>query len=201
MLVALLVVLLRLRPELKRFWPVVIPLFAVIHVALPNTLGSLLSSFHPEGGLVASEQVGKGTYGSGRLADLGPGLHEAKSRLLFGQGFGTRITEWGRANSPILDDEWLASLLEVGLLGICAWLWLFVRAYRRLARRARDDPSARGWLLAALASTVVAFPIGMATYDAFSFIQVNLMLYLLLALGAVLLQLPEEEPEAAADGA
>jgi len=192
MLIALLIVLVRLRPELKRLWPVIIPLLAVVHVALPNTLGSLTGSFHPKGGLVASEQVGKGTYGSGRLADLGPGLHEAKSRLLFGEGYGTRITEWGRANAPILDDQWLGTLLETGLLGFISWIWLFGRAYRRLARRARSDPSPRGWLLAALAACAVAFPIGMMTYDAFAFIQVNLMMYMLLAFGAILLALPEQ---------
>ena len=192
MLVALIFVLVRLRPELKRLWPALIPLLAVIHVALPNTLGALVGSFHPKGGLVKSEQQGKGTYGSGRLADLGPGLHEAKSHLLFGEGYGTRITEWGRANAPILDDQWLGTLLEVGLLGTCAWLWLFGRAYRRIARRARSDPSPRGWLFSALAASIIAFPIGMMTYDAFAFIQVNLMLYLMLAFAAILLALPEQ---------
>jgi polysaccharide biosynthesis protein PslJ len=201
MLVVLSFVLVRLRPELKRFWPILIPLFAVVHVALPNTLGSIVGSFHPKGGLVASEQVGKGTYGSGRLADLGPGLHETKSHPLFGEGFGTRITEWGRANAPILDDQWLATLLETGLLGIFSWIWLFGRAYRRLARRARSDDSSQGWLVAALAASIIAFPIGMMTYDAFSFIQVNLMVYVLLALGAVMLQLPEHVTEVTANEA
>jgi polysaccharide biosynthesis protein PslJ len=199
MLVVLSFVLVRLRPDLKRFWPVLIPLLAIVHVALPNTLGSIVSSFHPKGGLVASEQVGKGTYGSGRLADLGPGLHEAKSYALFGEGFGTRITEWGRANAPILDDQWLNTLLETGALGILSWIWLFGRAYRRLARGARSDDSSHGWLLAALAASIVAFPIGMMTYDAFSFIQVNLMVYVLLALGAVLLQVPGRVPEVTAN--
>jgi hypothetical protein len=199
MLVAGAFVLVRLRPELRRFWPLLIPLLAVVHVALPNTLGSIVSSFHPKGGLVASEQVGKGTYGSGRLADLGPGLHEAKSHALFGEGFGTRITEWGRANAPILDDQWLGTLLETGAVGIFSWVWLFGRAYRRLARRARSDDSPHGWLVAALAASVVAFPIGMLTYDAFSFIQVMLMVYVLLALGSVLLQQAPPVKEVAAN--
>ena len=199
MLVVLSFVLVRLRPELKRFWPILLPLLAVVHVALPNTLGSIVSSFHPKGGLVASEQVGKGTYGSGRLADLGPGLHEAKSHALFGEGFGTRITEWGRANAPILDDQWLNTLLETGVLGIVSWIWLFGRAYRRLARRARSDDSTQGWLIAALAASIIAFPIGMLTYDAFSFIQVNIMFYVLLALGAVLLQMPQRDAEVTAN--
>jgi O-antigen ligase len=200
MLAALLFVLVRLRPELKRLWPVLIPLLAVVHVALPNSLGALVGSFHPKGGIVKGEQA-RGGHGSGRLLNLGPGLQEAKSSLLFGEGYGTRITEWGRANANILDDQWLGTLLETGLFGLFAWIWLFGRAYRRLARRARDDPSPQGWLAAGLAASIIAFPVGMMTYDAFAFIQVTLMLYMLLAFGAILLARPLQTTTEEADHA
>lgn len=189
MLLAVLLVHLRLRPrETRRLWRWVVPLVVVVHLAVPGSIGALRASFFPPGGVVAQESAGAGTYGSGRLADLGPSLAEWRLHPLFGEGFGTRIPDPGPTqNAAILDDQWLGTLLETGALGIAAWLWLFVAAYRRLARAARADRTERGWLCTALAASVVAFAVGMATYDAFSFIQVTLVFFVLLALGAVAL--------------
>ena len=87
-------------------------------------------------------------------------------------------------NAPILDDEWLGTLLETGAAGFLALLWLFGRAARRLGKAARRDESPRGWLAAGLAAAIVAFAVGMATYDAFSFIQVTFLLFILLGVAA-----------------
>ena len=188
MLLVACVVFLWLRPkETKRFWPALVPLLVVIHVALPATLGPLKNSFFPEGGLINEQRASAGTYGSGRIADLGPSLHEAKRTLVFGQGYGTRITEWGRANAPILDNQWLGILLETGLVGFVGLLWLFLRAIRRLGRAAKEDRSPRGWLFVGLTAGIAAYGVGMFTYDAFAFIQSTFILFVLLAFGAVLL--------------
>jgi hypothetical protein len=69
-----------------------------------------------------------------------------------------------------------------------------VRSVGRFGRAAKRDLGDRGWLLAAVASSVAAFAVGMFTYDAFSFIQVTFMMFVLVALGAAVFRL-EPEPE------
>jgi hypothetical protein len=182
------------RAEMVRLLPLLPVALVLIQVAMPGTLGTFRAIFFPKGGLVAEEQEGEGT-GTGRVADIGPSLQEWGRQPLFGQGFGTRLTsQFDRLqNARILDDQWLSSLLEVGMIGVAALVWMIVRAIRRLKRYAKQDASDYGWLLAALAASIYAFAIGMFTYDAFSFIQVTFMLFLLLGLSAAALGLKDRD--------
>ena len=116
---------------------------------------------------------------------------------MFGQGAGTRVNDFQdpKFNAPITDDQWLASLLELGVVGVVALIWFFTASIRRLGRLARRDDSDDGWLLAALASALAAYAIGMLTFDAFNFVQVTMLAFLLAALGVVLLRPhPSGEP-------
>ena len=192
MLIVILAVLLWLRPrQVKRFWPVLLPAIVVIHVMLPGTIGTLRSSFFPEEGLIAQQSENAGQRGSGRIADLGPALDEYSQTPTFGQGFGTRLTGRDKQNAQILDNQWLKTLLETGLVGALAWLWIYVRSVRRLARVAKEDQSEDGLLFVALAASILSFAIGMVLYDAFSFIQVTFVLFIVLALGCVALSARE----------
>jgi O-antigen ligase/polysaccharide polymerase Wzy-like membrane protein len=195
MLVVVFIVFLRLRPiETKRLWRFLLPGLIVIHVALPGALGTLQESFFPKGGLVAEQQAGAGGRGSGRLADVGPSLKEWKRQFVLGQGFGTRVVDEGRINAFILDDQWLGTLLETGIVGVLAWIWLFRRFLKLVNREARRDQTDRGWLLTALSASVLAYALAMLTYDAWSFIQVTFLLFILLGVGAVVLQQEDLEP-------
>ena len=49
----------------------------------------------------------------------------------------------------------------------------------------RRNPSVKGWLYAGLAASVLAYAVGMATFDAFSFVQVTFLFFTLLR-GSVL---------------
>ena len=188
MLLAVIGVFLWLRgKETRRLWPAVIPVLIVIHIALPGALGSLKDAFLPPGGLIAEQAAGAGTTGSGRIADLSPSLAEFAHKPILGQGFGTRVVDLGRQNALILDNQWLGTLLETGAVGALAWGWLFFRFVRRAGREAKADPSQRGWLLAAIAASVTAYAVGMIAYDAFAFIQVTFLLFILLGLGVAVL--------------
>lgn len=180
---------------MKQLWPLIIPLVLAAQLALPGTFGSIKASFFPQGGLIAQQSAGAGGYGSGRIADLGPGLHEWSQRPIFGEGFGTRITDRGVANALILDNQWLGTLLETGVVGIASWVWLFGRLIRRLGRRAKGDETPLGWLFAGLAAAVAAYAVSMFFYDAFSFIQEIFILFILMGIGSVALALaPSGEP-------
>jgi polysaccharide biosynthesis protein PslJ len=192
MLLALVVVYLALRPrETRRLWPALLPAVLLIHIAAPGALGSLREQFSPQGGLIAQQDNHKNNakdaqLANGRIADLGPAFHnELAPDPALGEGYGTRLTGYTETftNAPILDDQWLGSLLETGVFGVVAWLWLFGRAVRRLARAGKADQSDDGWLFVSLAASVASFAAGMFFYDAFSFIQVTFLLYIVLALG------------------
>ena len=168
-----------------RAWPLIIPAVVVIQFALPGVLRSLESSFFPQGGLVAQQSLHPGWSGSGRLTDLGPTLKEWRTSPLVGQGYSTRQPD-KQPDTAILDDQWLKTLVETGLVGALGWLWLFVRSIRRLARQAREEGPDGGWLEISLAAGIAAFAAGMAFYDAFSFVQVTVILFIILGLGAAL---------------
>jgi O-antigen ligase len=183
------VVFLWLRPqEVRRMWPMLLVVPVAIHFVLPGTLGAIKQSFMPAGGLVSEQHASANTVGSGRLADLGPGLDLWRRQPLLGQGYGTQVVDMsaGGVESNILDDQWLGTLIGTGAIGFFGWLWFFTRAIRRFGAEAKRDQSERGWLLAAIAASVAAYAVGMVTFDAFAFIQVTFLMFILVGLGAAL---------------
>jgi hypothetical protein len=194
-LVAMLLVFIWMRPrETVRLWPLVIVFVLATHFAAPGTLGTLKEAFVPQGGLIAEQQSSPGSSGSGRLADLGPSLEKWAENPVLGGGYGTRVTTGDEANAPILDDQWLGTLLEIGAAGVAAWVWLFIRVLRRGGRAAREDSTPRGDLIVALSAAIAGFAVGMFTFDAFGFTQVTFLLFVLLGFLAVLLR---EQPDRA----
>jgi O-antigen ligase len=176
-------------------WPLGIVLLVATHFAMPGTLGTFRAALFPQGGLIKQQQSSKGSCSSGgRLTDLGPSFAAAAQKPLFGYGYGTRIVDGEHPNACILDDQWLGTLLENGTAAIVGWLWLFLRVARRLGRAARDDDSARGWLLVALCASLIGCSVGMLTFDAFSFIQVNFLIFILLAFSSIALAQRPAQP-------
>jgi O-antigen ligase len=189
MLFPIVLVFLWLRPsDTRRLWPVLVPVVCAAYFAVPGTLGSIKGAFFPEGGLIAQQSKNAGFGGSGRIADIDPALAEWAERPLLGQGYSTRQTGRENRQTLILDNQWLKTLVETGIVGAFAWLWLYGRFIRRLGAEAKRDRSADGVLAVALASSVAAFAVGMFFFDAFSFIQVTFLLFFVLGLGAALLR-------------
>ena len=182
-LTAVAIVFLWLRPRsLKPLVPFIVPALIVVHLALPGAIGGIRAAFFPSTGLIEDQTKFGGRVSGDRLA---PEWARIRANPAFGAGYGTRLTEAGlRQNSRVLDDEWLGTTAETGLVGLLAWVWFFARFIRRAGREARADTSSRGWLLTALTAGVFAFAVSMLTFDAFSFIQVTFVLFLLAALGA-----------------
>jgi hypothetical protein len=187
------VALLVRKPVVTRHWPVALALLAAVHLAAPHTLGSLYHSFLPQGGLVHSQTARGGEVGSGRLADIGPGLRSWKQKPVFGHGLGTgktsRSTDPGaivdpRTGAPIIfDDQYLNSLVSIGFLGLAGVLWFVWGAVRRLVTTARHRTGPAGDLVAACAVACAGFGAGMLTFDAFAFVQCTLIFFLIAATG------------------
>jgi len=203
-LVVIILVFLWLRPrQVLRCWPALLPALVAVHFVAPGALGGVEQGFFPAGGLLAQQShvfVERGGHvtDNTRLSRWGPSIQEwMEHNPLFGEGFGTRVTGLlpnGRMNpddnANVLDDEWLTTLLETGLVAVIGWWWLFGRVVRRLARRAKvEGPSPDGWLFVGLAASIASFAASMFFYDAFSFIQATSVLFVLLAFAATLLSL------------
>jgi O-antigen ligase/polysaccharide polymerase Wzy-like membrane protein len=196
MLIALLVSFLCIKPrDTVRLLPMLLPLMVVIQVVMPGTLGTMKSLLNPS--YVIKEQSYDEGGGAGRVADLGPALARWSQQPFLGSGFGTKIADpnaQAGSDQQILDDQWLGSLLEIGAFGVLALLWLYIRAIRRLTRHARSDTSPEGWLAAGLAAALISFIVGMLTFDAFAFVQVTFLSFIVLALGSVITMPAEPEP-------
>jgi polysaccharide biosynthesis protein PslJ len=187
-------VFIRLRPrEAKRMWPLAVLLVVATHFAAPGTLGTLQAAVFKPNSVVPHhpDQAKQDACRSGgRLANLGPALSRDSQKPLFGYGYGTLITTGLHPNACFLDDQWLTTLSEDGAVAVLGWLWLFFRAGRRLGRASREDETDRGWLLVALCASLTGCAAAMLTFDAFSFVQVALLLFILLALASVVLATP-----------
>lgn len=214
-IVGLLVVLgvfLWMRPrQTFKCWPALIPILAIVQIVMPGAVRGTVNAFFPKGGLIAEQSATFAAHGrqqdASRLSRIGPQLRGTfvKHNEFFGKGYGTRIVGRVSANSAapallsdqILDDQWLGNLLDTGMVGFVAWLWLFVRVIRRLRARARAELSSEeGWLPVALAASILCYAVSMYFYDAFGFIQATVMMYILLGCASVLLWLPVTRPRA-----
>jgi hypothetical protein len=204
-----------------RCWPALLPLLIVVHFLDPGAIGGLYKGFFPGGGGVVAQEsqtfIGPGGVheNANRLSRWGPELHEfSRYNPLFGEGFGTRITGktsltaqtsklngWGdysfsgapgsEDNAEVLDDQWLGTMLEVGVLGLIAWGWLFGRAIKRLGARAKlERDTSDGWLPVATAAALAGFVASMLFYDAFAFTQGDFLMHLVIGFAAALLLLP-----------
>jgi polysaccharide biosynthesis protein PslJ len=201
MLIVIGIVFLWLRPgKTLRMWWAIIPLLVACNVVMPHTLGILKTSFFPEGGLINEQRSSEGsTTAGGRATDFAPVLARVHERPIFGVGFATTVMPvQGQVDQPlgvatppptrILDNQWLGTLLETGYVGAFAWLWLFLRFVRRIGRAARQDrdDTGDGWLLVGITAAIASHAVGMFTYDAFAFTQATFIMFILMALGAIL---------------
>jgi polysaccharide biosynthesis protein PslJ len=186
MLLALLIVFFWLRTaSVKRVWPLLLPVIVLTQFLVPGTLGSVVSSFFPEGGLIAQQESSAGDCSSsGRVADLGPTLAEVAKKPFLGYGYGTRVVTGPTPNACILDNQWLGTTYELGYLGLIAWLLLFIRVARRYGRAGKKDDSPTGWLMVAATASAIAYAVGSFTFDSLGFSQVTFVLFLVLGLGA-----------------
>ncbi|MET0938704.1 MAG: O-antigen ligase family protein [Gaiellaceae bacterium] len=201
MAVVMTIVGLVVRPEqVLKYWPVLLVLPAIAHVAAPGTLGALYKSIFPEEGLAADLQGREGLGGSGRLADLAPGIDLWRESPLVGHGLGfvattasplaEGATQGATGFQIIFDNQYMATLVSLGALGLIAAIWVVWGAAFKLirsARRHREGPEAD--LVAACALSCAGFGASMLFFDAFAFVQATLVFFIIAAVGLRLRQL------------
>lgn len=204
---AMLAVALWLRPRMVvRYWPVLLVLPVVVHVVSPGVLGGLYKSFFPEQGLFSTLNERAGEGGSGRFADVAPGLDLWATSPIVGKGLGSQLSTGastgptagfpglGRQVDIIFDNQYLNTLVSAGALGFVAAIWFIWGAAIKLARAARRTHGPPGELIAACSVGCFGFAASMFLFDAFSFVQSTLVLFMLAALGLRMRQLTRLQP-------
>jgi polysaccharide biosynthesis protein PslJ len=177
---------------ITKYWPVLLVLPILMHAAAPGALGSLYKSFFPKGGLVSDAATGGGESGSGRLADIGPGLDLWSKSPLVGKGIGDQLVtpttpatkSLGQANVELIfDDEYLNTLVVMGLFGLLAIVWFVWGSVIRLSKAAKRIHGPPGDMITACAVSGTGFVVSMFLFDAFSFVQATLVFVILAAAG------------------
>lgn len=153
----------------------------------PAVITTLQESFNPaEGGIVEEQQSEGGPRSAGRIADIGPTLRDIGERPLFGVGFGSRVVTEEGTNARILDNQYLTTAVEAGLVGLAALVALVLVPIRWLWRTARRQDLDRRLtdLAAVFAASMSAFAAGMVVFDTIAFGQVVVLFLAFLAAAA-----------------
>ena len=192
MIVAMIIMGLILRGRaLLRYWPLLIVMPFVVHFVAPGAMGGIYKAFFPEEGLVSDLGDRAGQTGSGRIADLGPGLEIWRTSPLVGVGIGEQTipaevapgVPANQAPELIFDDQYLNTLVTMGALGFVAVVWFVWGGVIKLARAARRRLGQPSDLLAACCISAAGFGASMALFDAFSFVQATLLFFLIVGIG------------------
>ena len=189
--------------EVTRFWPLLLVLPFVVHYVAPGTLGGIYKAFFPEEGLVSDLNVRAGEGGSGRLADIEPGLDLWERKPILGHGLGSQFATGedpgssGIVQSPtegiIFDDQYLNTLVSLGILGLVATVWFVWGAAGKLGRAARRRAGPQADLFAACSVSCAGYAASMLLFDSFAFVQSTLMFFLIAALGLRARELSKQE--------
>ncbi|GIU94455.1 MAG: O-antigen polymerase [Gaiellaceae bacterium] len=176
--------------EARRFIPLALVVLACVHLLVPGALGSLRQGLSPSRAIAEQQSLPDSELSAGRIADLGPSFEEFSRKPVLGYGAGTRIVVGEKANARLLDNQWLGTLLDTGIVGVFALAWLFARFVSRLTRASAAAAPADAVLLVALACSALAYAVGMFFFDSFAFIQVTLVLFVVLGAGCALALAP-----------
>ena len=154
--------------ERRRAIPVALGGAAVIWVAVPSLVPLLYQLFATTGAESSS---------TSRLDAYSSATPFITAHPWLGEGFGTFLPQ----TYFFVDDQYLTSLIETGLLGLLALLSLFgLGCYlARTARRSCADEKTRD-LLQCLAVSVVTVALSFFTFDALGFATFSGMTFLLL---------------------
>jgi polysaccharide biosynthesis protein PslJ len=182
------------RENLLRLLTIVVVVVLVVKVAAPGSLRTLYAAFTPQGGLISEQQRRAGDEGSGRIADLGPAVDLWLDRPVLGRALGTGITradsrrernatEGVREPRIIFDNQYLGTMVYLGLVGLIAVLWFVWSTVRKLGVAARRVGGVDGDLLVACAASCAGYGVSLAVFDAFAFVQASLIFFAIAALG------------------
>jgi O-antigen ligase len=175
---AAVVVLFAYRPRaLIRLAPLGLVLLMLANALSPGALGSLRGQLRPD-------RVGGSTSTLGRTQDYTAVAPDVKAHLATGRGYGSYDSHKYR----LLDNQYLALLIETGVLGVAAYVAMMLAILLTAHRIIRSGDSSRAPPALAIAGAAAAFIVCNALFDVLAFAQVPYLFFLLAALVVVLAQ-------------
>ena len=171
------------RRELLKLAPLGLIVIVVISALSPGALGSTVRQF------TRSDALNVPTV-SDRASDYDAVRPDVWSHLAFGRGWGS----YNHVDYRILDSEILHRLIEMGVVGLIAYLMIpgAVLLSARATIAARDPRSAPAALVGAAAA--VAFIAASTFYDVMSFPHATYIFLYVAGLAAVAIGRPDEVP-------
>jgi O-antigen ligase len=158
-----------------RLTPLALVLFVVIHLTAPGALGGVINQFAPG-------SVNKVNTTQDRVSDYEAVVPDVVDHPLLGRGYGS----YDQKKHRILDNLYLTLAIGVGLLGLLAYLAIYVTSFREANRVARSgDPERAPPAMAAAAAIIVALISG-ALLDFLSFPQLPYLFCFIAAIAFVL---------------
>jgi O-antigen ligase len=160
------------RGKLLRLAPLLLALVVAVHALSPGALGTVVDQLNPS-------NLGVSTV-SDRTSDYDAVRPDLWSHLAFGRGYGT----YDHINYRTLDSDILNRLVDTGILGICAFIFMLlciISVSRRMMRS--RDPAIEAAALAVAASAVAYFVLCFL-FDVSSFPHVPYILFSLAGLVA-----------------
>jgi polysaccharide biosynthesis protein PslJ len=171
----------RPRRMVKLLLPLSVVLIAVIHVAAPGSLGSILD---------VSAGVGSSSTTS-RTNSFGSALPDIMAHPVIGRGFGS-LDPTQPEEFRYLDDEYLGELISVGAVGLAAYLLMLIAPILVAGKAIRSRDPARASPALCAAAGCVAYVVVNALFDAQSFVQAPYMFGVMAAICVVTSSTPIE---------
>jgi hypothetical protein len=151
-------------------------------------------------GLGALHATGGGGGGQSQVGVISVGAPAAGSSGSSGAAVAVAEQSNQQAGPAIIfDDQYMNTLVSLGLVGLIAVVWFVWGSFFDLARAARElrgadrEDRRPGELLAALAVAAAGFVVGMATLDVFAFVQATLVFFVIAAIGLRVRALTREQ--------
>lgn len=182
--IALLILFVGWPPAWRRRAVLIAPTVVVaVRLIAPGVVGTLRALF---------ANLGSDPSVSGRTDDYGVVFRVVGESPWLGRGLYTFVPRYYR----VLDNQFLLLLLELGIVGLCAFTALVTVAYfsaRGSRLRSSDDEGRHLGL--ALSAALVGLIVSFATFDAFSFPMAAGLTFLLIGMSGAAWQISVDERE------
>ena len=158
----------------------------VLRFTVHGLLGTIMSLF---------TQIGSDTSAASRSDSYSAVLPMIEERPIFGRGFATFLPSY-----HILDNQFLGTLIEMGIVGLLILLALLLSGSLAawIAARRTTDPLTRELAYSIAAAAVVATS-SYATFDAFSFSMVAALTFFMVGCGLAIYRIVQHDHAGAAD--
>lgn len=167
------IVLLIYKPrQMIRFVPAFLGLLAAIYAISPRAISGIRYQFL---------DIGTSASTVARTNDYTAITPDILAHPILGRGYGSYAPHVYR----ILDNQYLGLLVEMGFVGLAAYLLIMLTGGALAHRAARSRDPSRAMAGVALMGAIAGFVIANATFDVLAFAQVPYMLMFVLALTVV----------------